>query len=315
MEAANIALVTPRLLGALADTTITIPDDAAAFIAFINDRNNDRNENLRAMALDAVTALQTAGMEPVLLKGMAVWATCNPASKGFPRMMSDVDLMIDPSEAEAALEVLHTNGFHIYRSHPPGAPHIVAELWREGGVGLLDLHRYPPGGLATAGLLANSANTLQAPWAGSTRVPTAALQIYLTCLHDMVHDDGFWSGGFDVRHLCDIADLTRAPEGVDWAVVDGLLDNRLLRNKVYSQLIAANRIAGAHIPDAICRRALPRLHFWRHYAQYIYPRFYFPLLVVGVALEASNINLVKAGHASVMRIKRLSKIRSHPNKI
>lgn len=315
LEAANLALVTPALGRALAQADAEIPADVAGFISLIDERNDRRNASLRVMAQDAAAALNVVGVEPVFLKGMAVWATCDPSAGTYPRMMSDVDLLIRPSQVETALEALLASGFKIHQRYPADGRHVVAELWRDTDVGMLDLHCRLPGPARFAQVFDPVADTVRAPWPGSVRVPTNAMQIYLTCLHDIHHDGGFWSGGFDIRHLHDIAELTKAPQEVDWGALDRLLPAGLLRNAVHSQLVAASRIAGAHIPPSISRRVVPRLHYRRHRAQFTRPALRVPLACLGLVLEAFNL----AGNTSRFtlraRVARLLRPHVHPNRL
>ncbi len=315
LDAANHALVTPSLLQALKHFGAKMPEDVADFLALIDERNNRRNTKLRGMALDATAALNAAGVEPVLLKGMAIWTTCNPLAQYYPRMMCDVDILIRPSEIEISLQALLSSGFKIYCRYPASTKHAVAELWRDEDVGMLDLHSRLPGPRVFARKFDHIADTTRAIWPGSVRVPTAAMQIYLTCLHDTIHDAGFWSGGFDVRHLCDIAELARAPKEVNWHALDCLLPAGLLRNAVHSQVVAANRIAGAQIPYSILRRIVPRLHYYRHRVQFTRPIFRLPLACLGLALEAFNLRGSNSRFSFRARLARFLKPHVHPTGI
>jgi hypothetical protein len=317
IEAANRALVTPALRRAFA--TEALPEEVAAFMDLVDARNDERNRRLRALALDATAALNAAGVTPVYLKGMAVWAACRPEADSYPRMMSDVDLLVRPDETDRALEALTAAGFKIFERH--GAHrHEVADLWREGDVGVLDLHRRPPGPPALAALFDRDADTLAAPWPGTARVPSPTQQVYLGCLHDMFHDGGFWRGGFDVRRLCDIADLARHPDGVDWEALIALPPLRLARNAVLSQLVAAHRIAAAPVPARLLRGIVPRLHHRRHEAQYLRPALELPLALLGIGLEAPNLRqywpcLAPAGTTVFDLLAGLVRRKAYPNKI
>jgi len=320
LEAANSALVTPSLYRALEAAGVAgeIPEDAAAFIAMIGLRNDERNLQLRALAFDAVEALNAVEVIPTYLKGMAVWASCDPAADRYPRMMSDVDLLVRPEQAERGIEGLLARGFRLLKRYDPNE-HVVAELFRDGDVGILDLHQRPPGPRDMAERVGHDGQT-QAAWPGSARLPSATHQIYLTCLHDMFHDGGFWRGGFDVRHLCDIADLVRGPGAVAWEAFEGLLQPRLVRNAVFSQLVAAHRIAGAPIPQDILRRVVPRLHHRRHRAQYLHPDFGFPLALLGIGLEGFNLprywpHLGADGMTVKTLLWWLHRGRAYPNKL
>lgn len=315
LEAANLALVTPAVGRALADAGAEIPDDVAGFFSLIEERNAMRNTRLRDMALDAAAALNRVGVEPVLLKGLAIWATCDPFAQTYPRMMSDADLLVSRSDIETSLAALLAAGFKIHQRYPDDGRHVVAELWRDGDVGMLDLHSRLPGPYRFAQAFDPLADTFRIPWPGSVRVPTPAMQVYLTCLHDIHNDGGFWSGGFDIRHLHDIAELARAAQGVDWRALDRLLPAGLLRNAVHSQLVAANRIAGAQIPGSIGQRVVPRLHYRRHRAQFTRPALRLPLTCLGLAMEALNLGGNTSRFTLRARVARLLRPHVHPNRI
>jgi hypothetical protein len=317
ISAANGALVTPALREALAADDV--PQDAAAFMDMIAVRNDERNQRLRTMMLDATAMLNTAGVTPIYLKGMAIWAACRPDADSYPRMMSDVDLLVAPDETRKALEALTAGGFKILARHGEHR-HDAADLGRDGDVGVLDLHRRPPGPPELAALFDRGADTIAAPWPGEARIPSPTHQVYLICLHDMFHDGGFWRGGFDVRHLCDIAELTRHPDGVDWDVLMSLPPTRLMRNAMLSQLVAAHRIAAAPIPARLLRTVVPHLHHRIHEAQYLTPALGLPLALLGVGLEGLNLRqhwpyLGPAGTSPWELLWGLAQRRFYPNKI
>ena len=312
ISAANGALVTPALRAALAADDI--PEDAAAFMDMVAARNDKRNQRLRTMMLDATALLNTAGVTPIYLKGMAVWAVCSPDADGYPRMMSDVDLLVRPDETQTAIDALTAGGFKILGRHREQM-HGAADLYRDGDVGTLDLHRRPPGPPSLAALFDRDADTIASPWPGEARIPPPAHQIYLTCLHDMLHDGGFWRGGFDIRHLCDIAALARHPEGVDWDVLMSLPPTRLMRNAMLSQLVAAHSIAAAPIPSRLLRAVLPRLHHRRHEAQYLSPALELPLALLGIGLEGLNLRQHWPHLAPGVTLRDLAQPRFIPNKM
>lgn len=326
---ANEALVTPALYRALkARSPEQLPKDVAAFFELIDERNADRNLRLRDLAWAAVGALNTAGISPIYLKGMAVWAACDADADYFPRMMSDVDLMVSPQESERAVQVLLSQGFKLLREDWERTPYAVAELWREGDVGLLDLHRRPSGPSSLVELVDLETEAAEINWGGSARIPTPAQQIYLTAIHDLFSDGGIWAGGFDMRHLWDICALVDAPQGVDWIALDRLAPTRLVRNGVSSQLLAAKRLMGAKAPEPVVSRLATRLHYHRLRAQHEWPSLSALLALLGIALEAPNLRENKrfvapgreadfafAGNPISRRIRRFGKARSHPNRI
>src|SRR5690606_38936380 len=133
--------------------------------------------------IDALAALDAAGIRPVLLKGMAVWATAAPDGE-FDRMLGDIDLLVRPAETARAIEALMTAGFGCASHREDAAAHVVAELGRPHDVGFIDLHQRPPGppGLAE---IANLDNYCKAVSFGgfTAMLPSPTLQTFFLSLH------------------------------------------------------------------------------------------------------------------------------------
>lgn len=278
---ANKSLVTPQVYAAQlrAGTAFLLPGDVRAFLEEVWRRNRVRNRRLFAQLREAVGALNEAGIEPTLLKGCAYWASVGQPVE-YDRMLTDLDLMVRPQEAAAAIRALQAAGFVLYsRDHAPDG-HVAAELGRPDDIGIIDLHVRPPGPEAHANAaLGVWGQMLYVRWDGvRAKTPSPALQVFLMVLHDQFQDGGYWRGEFVLRHLMEIAGLSRQPGAIDWSVVDGLADTRLVRNAVDAQLLAARRLFGAVTP----RRAghpWARLQHARLLAQFRWPRLN-PLLAL-----------------------------------
>ncbi len=89
--------------------------------------------------------------------------------------------------------------------------------------------------------------------------------MFLTILHDQFHDGDYWRGGFDLRHLNDIAKLSRR---VDWSEFEALCASGLTRNAAGEQLLAAARLMRARVPRRLVDRRMVRLQHDRRMAQF-----------------------------------------------
>ena len=286
---ANRALVTAQLHAAIAQAGAThfLPEDVRTFLREAFKRNRERNRRLAAQLSDALRALNDAGIEPVLLKGAAVWASSGRGLE-FDRILADLDLLIKPSETEHALDVLNRAGFPCAARYQ--GKHTVAELGRPTDVGFIDLHQRPPGPLGIAQI--ENLDSLCAPisWFGTrATVPAPAAQILFMVLHDQFHDGDYWRGGFVLRHLVDIGELSRAPQSVDWLLLDELCKTSLVRNALGAQLVAAERFLGAAVPPRLTHRAWVRFQHQRHLWQFMYPRLSAPLSLIGAVTEWPNL--------------------------
>jgi hypothetical protein len=274
VELANRGLITPQWRQILLEANLTrgVPQPLADFAGLTHELNQARNVRLGEQLREALIALNGAGVTPTLLKGAALWATMPGSSVAAARMLSDIDLLVTPSEVEAAVEALRAAGFPLLRRYVGPDVHAVAEFGRPEDVGCIDLHQRPPGpvGLVEAANL--DEGSLEVDWRGGrARRYDPASQIFCLVLHDQFHDGGYWRGGFDLRHLLDIALLSRSPGGVDWHRLHALFAHGLLRTVLETELLAATNLAGAAIPEALTRRVWVGLHHVRHLAQFAWP--------------------------------------------
>lgn len=291
---ANRALVTAQLCRAIAQAGATqlLPEDVRTFLCEVFKRNRERNRRLAAQLGEALRALNDAGIEPVLLKGAAVWASSRRGLE-FDRILADLDLLVGPSEVEHALDVLDKAGFPCTARYQ--GKHAVAELGRPTDVGFIDLHQRPPGPLGIVQIQNLDSFCTRISWFGSrAMIPSPAIQILFMVLHDQFHDGDYWRGGFVLRHLVDIAELSRALPSVDWLLLDEMCKTSLARNAVGTQLLAAERLLGAAVPLHLTRRRWVRFQHQRHVWQYMYPRLSAPLSLVGVITEWPNLLAYRA---------------------
>ncbi len=251
LDLANRSLVTAELCTAVATSSefSALPKDVQTFLLEVRSRNRERNRRLAVQLRDALAALNGAGIEPVLLKGAALW-TGRPGDES-DRILADIDLLVRGPEVARAIAALQAAGFGLTSRYPGNDVHVVAELARPSDVGLIDLHQRPPGppGLAQIDNLAAYCTPVILDGLRAMR-PASAVQIFFLVLHDQFHDGDYWRGSFDLRHLMDIARLSTAPEGVDWKFLESLCRTPLVRNALETQLIAAERFARASRPPS-----------------------------------------------------------------
>lgn len=277
---ANEALVTPRIYSAALQTgTLSeMPQEVRVFLHDVWLRNRERNRRLFEQLREAVSTLNAVGIEPTLLKGAAHWAALGRPAE-HDRMLTDIDLLVGDANVGAALSAFEATGYVAQKLWEDPAKYVAADLGRPDAVGVIDLHRRPPGPAAEArAAMALEDEFVTVSWDGvRARAPSPALQIFLLVLHDQFEDGGYWRGKFVLRHLMDIAALTRQPGGVDWSLLSRLTTTRLVRNATDAQLLAAESICGAIVPRT-AQRPWVRLQYARLRAQFEWPRLQ-PLLV------------------------------------
>lgn len=134
------------LLPALASLNLKAPPEVIEFLNRVETANGERIEVIAGEFESAGSLLNEAGIEPVLLKGLAYLARSVFDNAG-QRFVMDIDLLIEPEQIGAAVETLARNGwspdnldpFRHFRHHAPpmrrtGRPWI--ELHHSVGTGL-----------------------------------------------------------------------------------------------------------------------------------------------------------------------------------
>jgi hypothetical protein len=219
---------------------------------------------------DALTALNGAGVTPILLKGCAMWAL-RPAADS-DRMISDLDLMINEDTLEAGLRALRAAGFAELEDELDDEHHPVMGLGRPQDAGMIDLHLRAPGprGIAMLEALPEHCRPLDIV-GGAALLPSPAAQLLINALHDQLLDGDFWRGGFSLRHLLDAQLLAAAPEGVNGDAITNASPKAHVRAAIAAHLHAARALIGADIPSACTRNQWGAFHFARQRQQYEWP--------------------------------------------
>lgn len=281
---ANESLITPTLAAILQQQRHALPAEVSVFLDEIHARNSARNLRLFSALTCAVAALNGHGIAPILLKGCGTWVGDRDgvAASDGERIISDLDLLVRPCEAPMALEALQRAGFGVLENHSGEDAHVVAVLGRPQDAGSIDLHTRPPGprGLAALDALHDHCRPIGIA-GGRARLPRPELQILILCLHDQIHAGSYWMGGFSLRHLLDVARLTRGAAPIDWSFVRDACQTPFISHIVATQLVASARIADAQIPAAIADDFLARAHYLRLRLQYTRPALNIPLRWMG----------------------------------
>ena len=266
---ANETLTTPALKEFATRFKDQIPEDVYFYISEMFERNVVRNKRLAAQLAEAVAAINDRGVTPVLLKGAAMLATAPQADHGL-RLMCDLDIMVSPDEVEPTLAALLARGYIVHYQTPPDWPgnwHV--DLQRPSDVGMIDLHRAPPG---PAFFYRHSGDVKQHCKTthigeGSAYIPSATYQALILTIHDQFQDSDYWTGNIDMRHLLELRDLAQSPEGIDWNLLASFTPNKLARNALETHLVALFYLFEVDVPARMRNRFIPRIQHWRRLAQ------------------------------------------------
>lgn len=242
LTVANQALVTGVLAARIGDG---VPEEVRAFLRTIHARALARNARLKRQLEEATASLNTVGIQPLLLKGAAV---LNTAGSGYgTRILSDLDLMVPAHSMAMARRRLEAIGYRLHLGEDN--PLAAMNLCREQDVGMIDLHcrtktRYP--GFDFEDLVGDCAEVrlgMATAW-----LPSPTSQALILLLHDQLQDRDYWRGFVDLRHLLDIAELARAPGGIDWEWLAAHFPRGHPRNAFDVQLATFALLFGAPVP-------------------------------------------------------------------
>ncbi|MGH6920659.1 MAG: nucleotidyltransferase family protein, partial [Geminicoccaceae bacterium] len=112
IDLASRHLVTPVLWRGLADKGLLddLPAEVRSYLEAVHELNGERNRRIADQLLEIATVLNRAGLEPVLLKGVAYLCDDlygDPAA----RVIGDVDLLVASNQLAAAVGALAAIGY------------------------------------------------------------------------------------------------------------------------------------------------------------------------------------------------------------
>jgi len=271
---ANEHLLSPTLHRAVVPSHRVVPSEVRRYLNLLHTANYRRNRAIRRQALQLVRALNAAGIEPMLLKGILMTLAERSFGRGA-RMMADIDIAVPAGACAAAVTVLVELGYAINREFPLGH-HAVAEYTRPGDPAAVDLHielidqKY----LLPAAEVWAAAARWHAAGGGTYWVPSPTHRAMHNILHAQVHyRGGYYRGQLDLRQLFELAYLAKAYERqIDWVAIAKRLRAHHLEPMLHSYVGSAHDLLamawpfGARLP---LRRA--RLHAWRCRWQLCHP--------------------------------------------
>lgn len=218
-----------------------VPADVREYLIFLHNQNFERNRRLRAQLIEAATALNAAGIEPILLKG-AIHLFCATEERLGARMISDLDIHIDCDDRLRATTALMGLGYCTLDNS--------AALARSCDAGVIDLHDKPNGRSAT--YLQNDLGAVSSRaerFGANAHIPCSTARALHFIVHDMIKDGDHWGFRTDLRHLHDLAELARSDEGIDWCWISTVLSDDMARQVLIGEARALEDLFGVRIPD------------------------------------------------------------------
>jgi hypothetical protein len=208
-------------------------------------RNADHVASLCLQAVDILSALDTAGIRAVPLKGVdAILAGRYPDHAA--RTMVDADILVDPQDADAAQAVVRRLG---YESVPATASaHQLAPMIRPGQAGSVELHRALTverwAGIVDAAAVLDRSRVVRGGRRQASRNDSA---IHLVA-HAHLHDEGYLLWLLPLRAAHESALMVSGGEDVDWDEVARAFCGVRRRGALVNHLELTARLFGVPSP-------------------------------------------------------------------
>ncbi len=270
-------------IGTLADVILSAggetPVEIHELLIDVRDRARERNQRLTTQLSEMLPALNAAGIEPIVMRGMARLIS---STSGQARLVSDIDLLIPEARLHDCMQTLSGLEYRVFRGVEDGSAPTV--LCRSRDVGMIDVHTQVPPPYLLLGYerIARQCERT-AVGAGHVLLPSPTCQLLLTIVHDQLHDGDYWRGLIDVRHLIDARDLIN--EGIEWNVLASFFPAGSPRRALEVQLRTARSLLKVLIPEKLCGRSWARLQLLRRKLQTHF-EFLRPLLtLLTIALD------------------------------
>ena len=233
-----------------------VPEDVADYFQAVAALNGERNMALRRQAVEVCRILNHAGIEPVLLKGMAnlVSGVYDDPSM---RIMNDVDILAPEEKMDEAVELMRQNGYSAMEDKLPGRHHYppMAHPQKKG---VVELHTRVAAAydtiLSAEDMRDNS--EIHKEDGARMRIPSPTFRV----VHNIVHMQ--LSHGMNhpmyASQLLDLVHIaTRYPEEVDWDFVHDrfVRGGRMGALKVYLNMMSRlfGPPSGVRVPPARAR--------------------------------------------------------------
>ncbi len=257
---ANNHLLTPALWMSLERSGLSdeLPLDLVSYLSELHGLSTERNVQLRQQLLQAVQQLNQAGITPVLLKGAAHLVSSIYADPGV-RIMSDIDLLVDKDQVDAAYSSLLKLGYKPDEScldYYGNDHHHCPPLFRPGDYGTVEIHRYLMGGYAdilSAGEVLADARSISCEGL-SMKVLSPTHRILHNLIHSQLVDAHYVTGIIPLRSLNEVAVESRhAPAPSDWGFISRRMADSGQAEVLQAYLYMAHSLL--RMPWPPCQRA------------------------------------------------------------
>ncbi len=303
IETASSEMVLPAFCGKIQELGLApdLPADVSDFFLAVQKLSLERNQRIIAETLRVSRLLNDAGIEPVVLKGVAYLIT-GVYSDVSARFIADIDLLLPPSLLQRAVEALSRDD---YLPGDTNFGHHYFPLRRQKGV-WVELHHSLGGGTSRSILPVREVlkNSLRRDLDGvRLRVPSPEHLVTHHILHAQIHNahnEGIWPS---LRTVYDLVSLQkRFGDSINWSSIEARFRLNRRSGALAAHLLLAEHTLAMKTPIPIRMAALTRLR-WYHISalrrfpalRWIDPLYLFSRIVIPRARRVGNLLRISAG--------------------
>ena len=247
---ANDYFVTPGLWSGLKSKGLDtlLDNEPYQYLHTLHAMNLERNTHLRNQLIDAISALNSVGIKPLLFKGSG--QLLEPIHNDIgSRIMSDLDMLIPLEQIPDAIDALIDIGYRKADvEYDTQKLHHCAPLIRPGDYGPIELHRR-----ALHNEISHVLPTRKI-WEDARSgtidgahffLPSATHSILICMLHSQEFNSRYDPRQFNPRALQDLAAATmRYSEEIDWSMIHRMMKDHGLKYLAGTHLLSAYRLMG-----------------------------------------------------------------------
>jgi len=265
IDIANDYFVTPGLWSGLKSKGLEtlLDEEPFRYLHTLHAMNLERNTHLRHQLIEAVRALNTAGIKPLLLKGSGQLLQHIHNDIGS-RIMSDLDMLIPIEQIPDATNALIDIGYREADiDYDTQKLHHCTPLIRPGDYGPIELHRR-----ALHNEISHVLPTRQI-WEDAQLnsvddiyffLPSPTHSILICMLHSQKFNSQYDPRQFNLRALQDLAAIAmRYSEEIDWSMIHCMTKDHGLNYLAGAHLLSAHRLLGMPLPSGMMPGSLSRL--------------------------------------------------------
>lgn len=269
IDLADTHLISPALSVALRNRGLAgeLPSNVHEHLWKTHLLNTLRNKRFKEQAVLAVRALNSIGIEPMLLKGGASLFDNTFGDPGS-RVMSDLDILVPQKNADDCWNTLRSNGYiPIEIDFDYSRHHHLRPLFRPGDQGTIEIHReaLPSSAAAimpTAQIWRHAQSVIES--GAVFRVPDPTIRILHNVLHAALVNRGYARGEISLRSLHELALIQNQHENqIDWMAIRTLMDRGGKSKVLNAWLYAAHRLFAFRLLPGV----RPKMHALAHYTR------------------------------------------------